>query len=91
MIVVRFIIAKAKRVIRFLTKKPGKSIWLATGSRSDAKAAYRMLGNEKLSDAEILKMHKEATINRITDSESKVILAVQYSITLRAPLNVSLI
>lgn len=60
-----------------LAREPEKSIWLASGSRSDAKAIYRMLDNEKLCDKEILNTHREAAIKRITDSGSKVILAVQ--------------
>jgi len=37
-----------------LMEQPGKSIWLSSGSRSEAKAVYGMLGNEKLKDQEIL-------------------------------------
>ena len=35
-----------------LSEEPDKSIWLASGSRSEAKAAYRMLSNEKFKDEE---------------------------------------
>jgi hypothetical protein len=60
-----------------LSKEPEKSIWLASGSRNEAKAAYRMLSNEKLNDEEILRATRESTINRISKSGSEVILAVQ--------------
>ena len=58
-----------------LKEQPGKSIWLSSGSRSEAKAVYRMLGNEKLKDQKILRCHRSATIERISDNQ--VILAVQ--------------
>ena len=43
------------------SKEPGKSIWLASGNRSEAKAAYRMLSNEKLNDEEIVRQTGEST------------------------------
>ena len=58
-----------------LSKQPDKSIWLASGSRSEAKAIYRLLGNEKTDDKEILRVHREATKQRIQGN--KVILAIQ--------------
>jgi len=60
-----------------ISKEPDKSIWLASGNRSEAKATYRMLSNEKFKEAEILRTTRESTINRICESGSKVILAVQ--------------
>ena len=42
-----------------LEKQLDKSILLATGSRNEAKAVYRMFSNEKFSMEEILKIHKE--------------------------------
>ena len=60
-----------------LSKEPDKSIWLASGNRSEAKAAYRMLSNEKLNDEEILRQTVESTNRRITESGCKVILAIQ--------------
>jgi len=60
-----------------LSKEPDKSIWLASGNRSEAKATYRMLSNEKLKDEEILRQTVESTNGRITESGCKVILAVQ--------------
>ena len=56
-------------------EQPDKSIWLSSGSRSGAKAIYRMLGNEKLSKQEVLRCHRESTINRMANH--RVILAVQ--------------
>ena len=67
-----------KRFIKTMEKlmeQPDKSIWLSSGSRTEAKAVYRMLGNEKLDRQEILRCHREATIERV--SAHRVILAVQ--------------
>ena len=66
-----------KKTMEKISKEPEKSIWLASGNRNEAKAAYRMLGNEKLNDDEILRTTRESTINRICESGSEVILAVQ--------------
>ena len=64
-----------KKSIEILSEQPDKSIWLASGSRSEAKAIYRMLGNEKTDIQEILRSHKESTKARI--SGMPVILAIQ--------------
>ena len=66
-----------RKTVLKLEKQPDKSILSSTGSRSEAKAVYRMLNNDKFEIAEILKAHQEATIKRINNSEIKVILAVQ--------------
>ena len=66
-----------KKTMVKLEKQPDKSILSSTGSRSEAKAVYRMLDNEKFEMNEILNSHKEATIERIINSDNKIILAVQ--------------
>jgi hypothetical protein len=63
-----------KVVMSDLSEQPEKSIWLASGSRANAKAVYRMIGNEKFSKEEILAAHRTATKGR---NEEKVLLAVQ--------------
>jgi hypothetical protein len=57
-----------------MSNQPDKSIWLASGSRSNAKAVYRMLGNEKCDKAKILSSHCDAVEAR---NESVVLLSVQ--------------
>lgn len=57
-----------------LSEQPEKSIWLASGSRSNAKAVYRMLGNERLDKEEILMAHRDAVDAR---NEERILLAVQ--------------
>ena len=43
-----------------LSDQPDKSIWLASGSRVNAKAVYRMLANEKLDKESVLAAHRDA-------------------------------
>lgn len=55
--------------------RPDASIWLASGSRANAKAVYRMLGNEKLDMESVLTAHRDAVFMR--SSEQQILLAVQ--------------
>jgi len=57
-----------------LSDQPGKSICLATGSRANAKAVYRMLANEKFTKESILSAHRDAVCER---SQDQVLLAIQ--------------
>jgi len=62
------------RVMSDLAEEPEKSIWLATGSRTNAKAAYRMLANQAFTKEKILKAHKTATNTR---NQQNILLAIQ--------------
>ncbi|MDR0372597.1 MAG: hypothetical protein LBI79_03410 [Nitrososphaerota archaeon] len=62
------------RVMSDLSEEPEKSIWLATGSRANAKAAYRMIGNQEFTKENILTAHQTATNNRNQDN---TLLAIQ--------------
>jgi len=64
------------RTMETLAGEPDKSIWCCSENRAEAKAIYRLLGNEKLDREEILRTHREATVKRILQS-GKTILAVQ--------------
>jgi len=64
-----------KEAMEKLSKQPEKSIWLASGSRTEAKAIYRLLSNEKTNKEEILRAHRESTKQRIQGHD--VILAIQ--------------
>jgi len=64
------------RTMETLAEQPDKSIWLCSENRAEAKAIYRMLGNDGLDRKEILRAHREATIRRMLLS-GKTILAVQ--------------
>jgi hypothetical protein len=56
------------RTMETLAKQPNASIWEASGDRAEAKAVYRMLGNEGFD--------REAAIRRMADYDG-TILAVQ--------------
>jgi hypothetical protein len=64
------------RTMETLSKQPDKSIWFCSENRAEAKAVYRMLGNEDIDREEILRTHREATIKRII-TEKTTVLAVQ--------------
>jgi hypothetical protein len=64
------------RTMETLSKQPDKSMWFCSENRAEAKAIYRMLGNEDLNREEILRAHREATIKRISN-EKTTVLAVQ--------------
>lgn len=65
------------RVAEKIVGNPTRSISEACGEWADAKAAYRMFDNERLSSAKILEEHRKNTINRAKDKS--VVLAVQDS------------
>ena len=64
-----------KKAMSDISEQPDKSILLASGSRARAKAAYRMLGNEKFDKESILSAHRDAIEER--SGEEMVLLAVQ--------------
>jgi hypothetical protein len=64
------------RTMETLSEQPDKSIWSCSENRAEAKAIYRMLGNEKLNPDEVLGTHREATIRRMA-RHGTTILAVQ--------------
>jgi len=64
------------RTMETLSKQPDKSIWSCSENLAEAKAIYRMLGNENLDREETLRAHREATIRRMVQSGG-TILAVQ--------------
>jgi hypothetical protein len=64
------------RTMETLSRKPDKSIWFCSENRAEAKAIYRMLGNENLDRKEILRAHREATVKRMAGC-GKTVLAIQ--------------
>ena len=64
------------RTMETLSKQPDKSIWFCSENRAEAKAIYRMLGNENLNREEVLRAHREATVRRMVQ-QGGIILAVQ--------------
>jgi len=63
-----------KMVMSDMSEQPDKSIWIASGSRANAKAVYRLIGNERCEKESILRAHREAVSAR---NEETVMLAVQ--------------
>jgi hypothetical protein len=59
-----------------LSGQPDKSIWFSSENRAEAKAIYRMLGNDGLDREEILRTHRNATVKRMIEAKT-TILAVQ--------------
>ena len=64
------------RTMETLSKQPDKSIWFCSENRAEAKAIYRMLGNENLNREEVLRAHREATVRRMVQ-QGGTILAIQ--------------
>ena len=64
------------KTMETLAWQPGKSIWFCSENRAEAKAIYRLLGNDVLDREEILRTHREATSRRMIES-GETILAVQ--------------
>jgi hypothetical protein len=58
-----------------MSEQPDKSIFLTSGSRSQAQAVYRMIANEKCTKEEIISSHRDAM--GVRSSEETVLLAVQ--------------
>jgi hypothetical protein len=59
-----------------LGKQPDKSIREAGENRAEAKAIYRMLGNEDFDRQEIIRAHRKATVRRMAEYGGPI-LAVQ--------------
>jgi hypothetical protein len=57
-----------------LGKRPDKSIWYCSENRAEAKAIYRMLGNEKVTEEEVLKSHKKAVEKRMKEYGGTILL-----------------
>jgi hypothetical protein len=64
------------RTMETLAEQPDKSIWSCSENRAEAKAIYRMLGNENLDLEEILRTHREATVRRMIQL-GETVLALQ--------------
>jgi hypothetical protein len=58
------------RTMETFYKQPDKSIREASEDRAEAKAIYRMLGNEDFDRKEIIRTHREATLRRVSGYSS---------------------
>ncbi|SFF06061.1 Transposase DNA-binding [Paenibacillus algorifonticola] len=69
-----------KRFVRSmitLSRNIGESIAGASDNKAEAKAIYRLIDNEKLTEEVVLHAHRKATIQHIKERGEPVILAVQ--------------
>ena len=64
------------KTMETLGGQPEKSIWSCSENRAEAKAIYRLLGNDGMDGEEILRAHREPTVRRMIESKQTV-LAVQ--------------
>ncbi|MDR1105458.1 MAG: IS4 family transposase [Treponema sp.] len=64
------------RTMETLGKQTDTSIWYSSENRAEAKAIYRMLGNDGFDREEIIRVHREATIKRMAEYGGPI-LAVQ--------------
>ena len=55
-------------------EQPDKSIWGASENLAQAKGIYRMLANENFDKQEIIRVHREATIQRMADYGGTILL-----------------
>jgi hypothetical protein len=64
------------KTMNTLYQQPDKSIWEASDNRAGAKGIYRLLSNENFDKQEVLRIHRKATIRRMSE-HGGTILAVQ--------------
>ena len=65
-----------------LSMKPSLSISAASTNAAEAKAIYRMIDNQLITNGIIMETEKRSTIYRIIESEEKTVLAIQDTTTL---------
>jgi len=63
------------KTMETLAGQPDKSIWSCSENRAEAKAIYRLLGNDGLRREEVLRTHREATIKRMIESKQTILAA----------------
>ena len=70
------------RTMITFSNKISESIAAASDNAAEAKAIYRLIDNNKVTEEVILNTHRKATIQRIKESGEKIILSVQDTTTL---------
>lgn len=65
------------KIMEDFSASPGKSVFLASGSRSAAKAVYRFLANDNIQLSEIMEGIRKGTSNKIREAGERVILCIQ--------------
>lgn len=70
------------RTMITLSKKINESIAAASDNTAEAKAIYRLLNNEKVTEESVLNAHRKATIQQMKESGEQIILSIQDTTTL---------
>ncbi|MFZ3102440.1 MAG: transposase DNA-binding-containing protein [Desulfitobacteriaceae bacterium] len=65
------------RTMITLSKKINESIAAASENKGEAKAIYRLVRNNKVTEEVILNAHRKATIQQIKESGEQIILSIQ--------------
>ena len=65
------------RTIITLSKKINESIAAASDSKAEAKAIYRLINNEKITEEVVLNAHRKATIQHMKESGEPIVLSIQ--------------
>lgn len=65
-----------------LSKKINESIAVASESTGEAKAIYRLVKNNKVTEEVVLNAHRKATIQQMKESGEQIILSIQDTTTL---------
>ncbi|HBW38068.1 IS4 family transposase [Desulfosporosinus sp. BICA1-9] len=65
-----------------LSKKINESIAAASESKGEAKAIYRLVKNNKVTEEVVLNAHRKATIQQMKESGEQIILSIQDTTTL---------
>lgn len=65
------------KVMRDMSEKPQASVCEASGTVHTAKAAYRLFANKGFDEAEMIKIQREQTIEKIKTSGTRVIVIAE--------------
>jgi hypothetical protein len=70
------------KVLEQLSAEPDKSVCQACGGKGKSKAAYRLLANQNFSDASVLSIQRQQTIERVSAAECSIVLIAEDTTTL---------
>lgn len=70
------------RTIVTLSRKIHSSLARASNNKAEAKAIYRLIDNEQVTEEVILQAHRKATIQKVKESGESIVLAIQDTTTL---------
>jgi hypothetical protein len=62
------------RIVSNMFKTPGKSVLSQSNTRTEAKAAYQFINNDKLKFSEVTGIHRFKTLGRIAEADKSILL-----------------